>query len=185
MQQQAQPVVLEVAEAVTDSLDLLDQQVHRLGRAVGHPAGVEVGEQLIPPGVDGAGQAAQLGDLGIGATDEPVQQPLLGPVAAGLGEEQPQILGGDPGPADLFVVGVPGVQAGQQPFPGPVAEVVRAAAQQPANREQRVVASAAVPGGLLLHSAAYLVHRGEAEPGDVERVQHPVASGRLVRSAVA
>jgi hypothetical protein len=35
VQQEAEPIVLEVAEAVADALDLLDEEVDRLGRAVG------------------------------------------------------------------------------------------------------------------------------------------------------
>ena len=44
MKQQAQPVVAEVAEAMADPLDLLDEQVHGLGGAVGAAAGGVEGE---------------------------------------------------------------------------------------------------------------------------------------------
>ncbi len=54
----------EVAEAVPDPFDLLDQAADGLGWPVGDSAGVEVGEQLISPSVDGSGQSAPLGDLG-------------------------------------------------------------------------------------------------------------------------
>jgi hypothetical protein len=37
VQQRAEPVVIEIAEVVPDTFDLLDQQVDGLGRAVGAP----------------------------------------------------------------------------------------------------------------------------------------------------
>ena len=66
-----------------------------------------------------------------------------------------------------------GHQVCEETLPGLVAEVVRAAAQQPPDREEWVLASPAVPGALLLDAAAHVVHGSKAEPGDVERVQHP------------
>ena len=71
VRQQAQPVVVEVAEAVSDALYLLDQEVDRFGGSVGDPVGVEVGQQLAAPGVGGAGQPFELGDTGVGALHEP------------------------------------------------------------------------------------------------------------------
>ena len=68
-----------------------------------------------------------------------------------------------------------------------------AIAEEPADPIQRIIASASVPGGLLLHPPAHVVDGGEAEPGHVERVQHPdrlgqagaqrgrVAAGRIER----
>jgi hypothetical protein len=56
---------------VPDALDLLDQEVDGFGRPVGDPVGVEVGQQLAVPGVDGAGQALELGDIGVGAVGQP------------------------------------------------------------------------------------------------------------------
>ena len=50
--------------------------------------------------------------------------------------------------------------------------VVVAAAQDPADAVERVAGPAAVPEGLLLDPAADLVDRVEAEPDDVEGVQH-------------
>ena len=43
----------------------------------------------------------------LGDVDEPAQQVPFGPVPVGAAVEQPQFLGGDPGPANLFIaVGV-------------------------------------------------------------------------------
>ena len=94
MQQEAEPVVVEVAESVSDSLDLLDEQVDRFGGAVGHAAGVEVGQQFWVPGVDGAGQPGEFGDVGVGAVGQPPIQVLLGAFPVRAGEDQPQVLGG-------------------------------------------------------------------------------------------
>jgi hypothetical protein len=71
VQQQAEPVVVEVAKSVPDPFDLLDQQVDRFGGSVGHAGGVEVGQQLGLPGVDGAGQPVQFADVGVGAVGQP------------------------------------------------------------------------------------------------------------------
>lgn len=51
--------------------------------------------------------------------------------------------------------------------------MVVAAAQRPADAEQRVVAAPAVPGQLLADAAADVVDVGEPEPHPVERVEHP------------
>jgi hypothetical protein len=47
VQQQAQPVVTEIPEAVSDTQDFLDQQVDRFGGAVADSAGAEAGQELI------------------------------------------------------------------------------------------------------------------------------------------
>src|SRR4051812_28479500 len=54
-QQEPESIVVEVAIAVTDAADLLDEQVDRLGRPVRQLRGV-VGEDLVLPGADGGGQ---------------------------------------------------------------------------------------------------------------------------------
>ena len=59
------------------SLDFLDVQVGGLDRSVGDAAGVEVGRQFLPPGVDRSGEAVQFGML--------VAAPC---VAARVGEQQ-------------------------------------------------------------------------------------------------
>src|SRR5581483_3752179 len=59
-EQQTESVVVEVPESVGDALDLLDQQVDGLGRAVTGAGGV-VGEDLGAPPGHGLGQPVQLG----------------------------------------------------------------------------------------------------------------------------
>jgi hypothetical protein len=63
MQQQPQPVVSEVAEAVADALHLLDQQVDGLDGPVGAAIGGMPGQDLGLPSSHGAYQPGQLGDL--------------------------------------------------------------------------------------------------------------------------
>jgi hypothetical protein len=60
VQQQPQAVVGEVAETVSDALDLLDEQIHGLGGPVGAALGRMEGEDLGFPGPDRAGQPRQL-----------------------------------------------------------------------------------------------------------------------------
>ena len=83
VEQEAEPVVVEVAESVSDSFDLLGQ-LDRFGRAVGDAGCVEVGQQLGPPGVDGAGRSGQFWDVGAGAIVQPPAERVgsAGPVRA-------------------------------------------------------------------------------------------------------
>jgi hypothetical protein len=118
------------------------------------------------------GQPGEFGDGGVGAVGQPAVEGVLGADPVGAGEDQPQVLGGDPGSGELLVGGVAGVQAGEQPRPGAVGVVLMAAAQQPADPEQRIIPPAAVPGEFLLDAAADVVDGGEAQPDDVEGVEH-------------
>ena len=80
-------------------------------------AGEDLGGGQRGPEVDGAGQAGGLGDLGVGAVGQPPVQQLGGAVAVRGLVDQPQLLGCDPGPGELLVGGVAGVEAGEQPGP--------------------------------------------------------------------
>jgi len=55
---------------VADAADLLDEQVHGLGRSVRRATGLVVGEHLAVPAVDGAGEAGELGHVGVGGVLE-------------------------------------------------------------------------------------------------------------------
>ena len=74
----AESVVLEVFEAVSKPADLLNDHVDRFGAAVGDPAGVEVRQDLLAPGAEGA---AEPGDLGDRAGVEAVEH-LLGDLSS-------------------------------------------------------------------------------------------------------
>jgi hypothetical protein len=56
------------------------------------------------------------GDLVVGDLGEPGEQVPLGAGPGGVAVKQPQLLGGDPGAADLLVV-IVGVQPGRHPRP--------------------------------------------------------------------
>jgi hypothetical protein len=169
---------------VADSIDLLDQPGDRLGESVGHAAGVEVGQQFLAPGVEGAGQSQQLADLVFGDVGEPAQQPSFGVDTVGFAVEQPQLLGGDPRALPLAVE-ISASRPASIRFHDFLRVVFVAAAQQPPDPKQRVVLVTAMTHRLFLHPAADLVQRVEAEPHDMECVQHPGAFGNVVRSAVA
>src|SRR5215218_10998262 len=62
--------MVEVSESVSQPTDFLDDQVDRLGAAVGDAVGVEVGQHLLLPGFEGA---AQTGNLGDGAAGKAVE----------------------------------------------------------------------------------------------------------------
>ena len=74
MQENAQAVVSEALEAVPAALNLLDEQVHRLGRAI-RGAGEVVSEDLGPPTLQGVAERHNLVDLiGEATRDHPVQE---------------------------------------------------------------------------------------------------------------
>ncbi len=81
VQEQAEPVVGEVAESEADPFDAFDQQVDRLGGAVAGAGGGEVGQQLVLSGGDGPPEPVQFGHFGNRAGPVEGLQP-----AAGLGQ---------------------------------------------------------------------------------------------------
>src|SRR5512135_2860057 len=70
VEQESQTVVAEVPESVGSTPDLLDLEVDGLGGSVRRPAGIEIGQELPPPG---AQRATQPGGLGDGAAGEAVE----------------------------------------------------------------------------------------------------------------
>jgi hypothetical protein len=52
----------EISEAVGEPADLFDDQVDGFGTAVGDAAGIEVGEHLLPPSLEGAAEPSHFGD---------------------------------------------------------------------------------------------------------------------------
>ena len=157
---------------MADAQDLLDQQVDGFGGPVADPAGVKVGQEFSPPGGDGAGQPTQLRHVGVDACHGPVVEAGGGLVAVAAAIDCAQFLGGDPGGGDLAVM-VAGLDADQKARPAGGGEVLGAAAQHPADPVERIVAAAAMPVGVLLDAAAYVVDGGEPQPYDVEGIQDP------------
>jgi hypothetical protein len=90
VKQQAQSVVGEVAEAMADALDLLDEQVHGLGRAVGAAAGGVEGQDFGLPRPDGTGKTRQLHHSdAVRPAVEALQRGLgMGQVAGGVDSAQ-------------------------------------------------------------------------------------------------
>ena len=73
-----------VAEAVGVAGFEFDQPVDALACGVGR-AGVQEGLDLGPPGLDGAGEDGQFGDVAVGASAVEVPQSLGDLVAGGVG----------------------------------------------------------------------------------------------------
>jgi hypothetical protein len=57
-----------------------------------------MGQQRLSQRIHAAGKAGQLGDGGVRAVHQPAVRPLLGVVSVAGPADQPQVLGGDPGP---------------------------------------------------------------------------------------
>jgi hypothetical protein len=163
-------VVVEVPEVVGQASGLLDEQVDRLGAAVGDAAGVEVGEHLLSPLTQ---RAAKPGDLGDRAGRERGDD-LLGDLTAAAalgGVGRAELLVGRPGDGDL-VVRVAGLQTAVEFGELPVGEVFVAVAQQSADLVERVVSITAPVQGVLLDAAPHLVDDLGAEVHDMEGVKH-------------
>src|SRR5215204_5895846 len=112
-EEESASIVGEVAVAVADATDLLDQQVDRFGRSVAGAAGGVEGEDLVAPAVDGAGEAGEFGDLDVGGVLEEHDQPTLGVGQVVGGVDLRQELAGEPHGGD-FAVGVAGGEPGAE-----------------------------------------------------------------------
>jgi hypothetical protein len=58
-------------------------------------------DEFVAASVDGAGEPVQFRDGRVGAVDQPAAQVLFGGVAGSAVEDCPEVLGIDPGAADL------------------------------------------------------------------------------------
>lgn len=183
MKQEAEPVVGEVSETEADPLGPLDQQVDRLGGAVGGGGGGEVGEQLGLPGLDGAGESFDLGAAGGGGGGVEVVQPAAGVALVAGAVDVAQLLQGDPGAAE-FAGRVADAEAGQQLLVLLGGQPLGAAAQQPADAVERIAAAAPVTEGLVLHPATHLVNGVDGRRVAWKQSSTTVAPGSRERSAV-
>ena len=148
VQQQRQAAVGEVAEAMLNALDLLDQQVQGPSGPVGAAAGGVEGKDLGLPCPDRAGQARQFRyPDAIAPAVEACQRP---PSCDGT-------VGGVDGP---------------QPQSSPLGELLGGGQQQLADAVQRVVGAAPVPGRGLLGPSPDLVDHRVGQPDGVEVVDH-------------
>jgi hypothetical protein len=95
---------VEVSESVDDARDFLDLEVDGFGGPVADPSGAEVGQELGPPGGEGAGQPSQLGHVGADTGHGPVVEAGAGLVAIAAAVDRAQFPGGDPGCGDLAVL---------------------------------------------------------------------------------
>jgi hypothetical protein len=65
VEQQSQPVVVEVAVSAGDPFGVLDLQVEALGGSVGHVGVLEVSGQFLAPGVQSAAESGLLTDRAV------------------------------------------------------------------------------------------------------------------------
>ena len=184
VQQQPQPVVFEVAETVPDPLHLLDEQVDRLGGAVGAAGGLVPGEDLGLPGAHGAGQAGQLKELHtVAPAVEALQRgPGGGQVSGGVDRTQ-QFLA-LPGGRHLAET-VTGSESRAQPCLAAASELLGGRQQQLADPVQRIALATPMPEGGLLGPPADLVDHCVGQPDGVEVVTTTVACPSGTTSALA
>ena len=161
MEQEPQPIVLEVLEAVTDPPDLLGDQVLGFGGTVGDPDHV-VAEDLGLPGRDGLGEAGDLWNLGLGGELIKLDElPAGQAVVLGRVHLAHELLGQD-GHAD-FPVGITFVEGAEQLGQLAVTQSLEASGHEPPGSIERVVLVAPVPQGLVLDPTMHVVDHGVGE----------------------
>jgi len=86
---------------VADAADLLDEEVDGFGRPVRGTCGLVVGEDLVTPAVDGAGEAGELGDVRVGCVLEEHHEPSSCGGKVGCGVDLGEQLASEPDGGDL------------------------------------------------------------------------------------
>src|SRR5665648_966211 len=152
-----EPVVVVVAVAACDAPVQLDDAVDGLCAAVVGSLGGEVAQVGVLPLPQGPAQAGDLADRAGRERGHDLLGDLLprGQVSGGVGGAD--LLVALPGEKDL-AVGVAAAQAVDEPVPLAFGEVAGGAVQDVADPEQRVPGVAPVTQGVLLNTAADLVH---------------------------
>jgi hypothetical protein len=167
---------------VSDVADFLDEQVDRLRGSVAGTVGVELGQVLPPPNRKGAAEA---GDLGHGAVEEPVDEPVCDgsggdEVAGGIGKAE--LLGGPPGHGDL-AVGVAGgqcdIKAGRGEGESPSAR--RSNTRRISQSGSPLWPRRPQPG--LLNPAPDLVEGHHPQRRDAKGIEHMGRARQVARSA--
>src|SRR5215203_4210982 len=170
--------MVEVSESVSQPTDFLDDQVDRLGAAVGDAVGVEVGQHLLLPGLEGAAQTGNLGDRAAGEAVE-----YFGGDLAAFGRggvvDGTELLVALPGQVHLLGR-IAGVEAGDDLGLLLVGEVFDAVAEQPTDLVERVLFMTTSAEGVLLDAAAHLVDNLAAQPDHMKRIQHSDGVGQSV-----
>ena len=167
-----EPEVLEVAEAMGDAQDLLDDEIDRLRGAI-RCAGEVVGQDLDPPTQGGAGQTVELGDVRrLALSDEGVESAsCLGDVVGRIGPAQ-RLLGQHG--VEHLVERVPGGEADLEAGTASLVEALGAAQQQAADAVEGIAGATAVAEGVLLdpatNSSMARLARATAWKGSTTRV---------------
>src|SRR3954468_5021524 len=178
----AKPVVVEVPEAVAAAFHALDDEVPALGAAVGEPA-VEVVQDLAAPTAKGSGEAFEFADAAGGEDVEPVIEERFGAGPVRVVVEVSDAFFGDPGGVEL-----PGRirrQGSRDPGSLAVGEPLPGAQEVSAGPVERVALATAMPGHLLLTTAAHISDRRVGEAHDVEPVGGaPSVGGQLANGGL-
>ncbi len=172
VEQDAEPVVLEGAEAVAAALDLLHAEVEALGGAVAG-AGDVVGEDLGPPGRRGSCRAS-----GSRRTSS-ARQPAM--ALSSRSGRRPECRRGTTSRTDSLASQAPRTSSWGSPTrrPSSIRSRPRSSRRSvPVSnslriRIQRVVLAAPMAEGLVLDPAADLVEAAVGDPHDMERVGDP------------
>ena len=149
---------------------------------VGDAGGVEVGKQLLAPGLEGAAEPSHLRDR---ARREAGDHLLRNPPTFGGGGvvDGAELLVTLPGHVDL-AIGLAGLQTPGELGLLAFGQMLHTVAEEAADLVKRVVFVASVADGVLLDAAADLVNDLRPEADDVEGVKDRDRVGQLVTDSV-
>ena len=168
MQQQPEPIVLEIAHPVADPSELLCDEVLGLSWSVGD-AGHVVVEDLGFPSGDGLGQPGELGNVGLGSVlVEGDQLPSGGMQILGCVHLTEELLAEDAGPT--LAVGIADIERTKQLVPLAIRQALPAPGHQSSGFEQWILLAAPVAQALLLDPAADVIDHRVAQLHAVKTV---------------
>lgn len=138
-----------------------------------------IGEDLVTPSVDSAGEAGDFGDLSLGAPVKEHDQPPTGVGWVDRRVDVSEELLGDPRGADL-AVGIAGLEELGHPLEALRGEPLIRAQEDAAGPVERVRFAAPVAEGGLLGAAAHVVNRGVGQLDGVEVVHDAGGVGQVL-----
>ena len=163
---------------MADPLDLLDQEVHRLGKPVGERRDVP-GENLGLPAADGARQPAELTYLGMAAVGVKGGEAFLGLADVGRGVHLAQELLGQVGGGHL-AGGVADLEQDEHGLEAPSPEAVMGGEETTADAIERIALPSPVAEGRLLDTPTDLVEGLVGEAHGVEVVDDQAGGGQAL-----
>ena len=155
----------------------MSRRIHKVGLRCASQ--VEVGQEGVPPLLEGAAQLGDLGDGTRGEAGDDLFSELAASSGVGVGVRGANTLGALPGDVDGVVALVGGDGSGQAGLLL-LGEPLGRAAEHVADAVERVTGAATVPKSFLLDAATDLIDGVPGQRHDVEGIQHGGGVGEFV-----